>query len=401
VTEFNAGELGWSGRRRVSILGATGSVGASTLDLIERNADRFEVVALTAATSVDDLADAAIRHDAALAVIADPGKYEALKSRLAGSRTQPAAGPEALCEAAAMPADCTVAAIVGAAGLQPTMAAVRAGRRIALANKECLVAAGDLFTEAVRQAGAELIPVDSEHSAIFQLIDGRSTRAIEKITLTASGGPFRTWSLEELACATPEQAVRHPNWSMGHKISVDSATLMNKGLELIEAFHLFDIPHAALDVVVHPQSIVHCLVAYQDGSVLAQLACPDMRTPIAVGLSWPCRMPAPTARLDLTMIGSLDFEAPDYARFPALATAKAALARGDGAPAVLNASNEIAVEAFLQGRAGFLDIAMIVAKSVEIAEARGLLRQPRSLEDVFSLDHEARVLARTVIERLG
>lgn len=387
----------WGGRRRVTVLGATGSVGASTLDLIGRNPAQFEVVALTAHRNAQELAALAKMHRAKLAVIADPACFGELKSLLAGSGIEVAAGAAALEAAAEVSADCVVAGIVGAAGLGPTLVAARQGRRIALANKECLVAAGTLFMDAVKASGADLVPIDSEHSAVFQVLHGNVIEAVEKITLTASGGPFRTWSRTDLERATPAQAVRHPNWSMGQKISVDSATLMNKGLELIEAYHLFGVDAERLDVVVHPQSIVHCLVAFRDGSVLAQLACPDMRTPIAIGLSWPLRMPAPTERLDLVKSGRLDFEAPDYQRFPALRVALGALRRGGGAPAVLNASNEVAVEAFLEGRAGFLDIAAIVEKSLDIADARGLLSQPSSVEDVLDLDLEARHLARSVI----
>lgn len=387
-------------RRRVSVLGATGSVGASTLDLVARNSKDFQIAALTANTNVDELVALAVRHGAELAVIADPARYGELKAKLAGTGVKAAGGPAALDEAASVPADCVVAAIVGAAGLAPTLTAARCGTRIALANKECLVAAGVLFTDVVRESGAELVPVDSEHSAVFQVLHGGDTGSVEKITLTASGGPFRTWTKEALAVATVAQAVRHPNWSMGQKISIDSATLMNKGLELIEAFHLFAIDKEALDVVVHPQSIVHCLVSFTDGSVLAQLACPDMRTPIAIGLSWPLRMPAPTDRLDLVKVGRLDFEAPDHERFPALRVAKAALKRGGGAPAVLNAANEMAVEAFIGGRAGFLDIATIVEKSLDMAERRGMLSQPCSVEEVLGLDQDSRELARSVISRL-
>ncbi|MGD9784962.1 MAG: 1-deoxy-D-xylulose-5-phosphate reductoisomerase [Hyphomicrobiaceae bacterium] len=382
---------------RLVVLGATGSIGRSTLDLVRRERHRFEVVALTANADAEQLASLAAEFGAKRAVVADASAYGRLKSALAGSAIVAAAGTAALVEAATMPADCVVAAIVGAAGLAPTLAGVRQGCRVALANKECLVAAGDLFMREVASSGAELLPVDSEHSAAFQALGASSRETIETITLTASGGPFRTWDKARLAAATPAEALRHPNWSMGSKITIDSATMMNKGLELIEAFHLFPVGEHQLKVVVHPQSIVHCLVGYRDGSVLAQLSSPDMRTPIALALAWPDRMAAPTRRLDLAEIGALTFEAPDEERFPALAIARAALRRGGVAPAVLNAANEIAVEAFLAGRIGFLDIAGTVAKSLDAAEARGLIGPAGDLDSVLAIDGEARHLARTLL----
>jgi 1-deoxy-D-xylulose-5-phosphate reductoisomerase len=300
-------------------------------------------------------------------------------------------------EAAAAEADCTVAAIVGSAGLKPTLRAVAQGRRLALANKECLVTAGSVFMAAIASAGTELLPVDSEHSAAFQALGSSALESIEQILLTASGGPFRTWSLKELATATPEQAIRHPNWSMGPKISIDSATMMNKALELIEAYHLFNVKPQKLGVVVHPQSIIHCLVSYCDGSVLAQLSCPDMRTPIALSLSWPARMVAPTERLDLAKLKSLTFEAPDHERFPALRLAEEVLARGDGAPAVLNAANEVAVAAFVGKRIGFLQIAETVARTVDAAERSGLLSAPANIDDVMEIDRRARELAQSLM----
>jgi 1-deoxy-D-xylulose-5-phosphate reductoisomerase len=379
--------------RRVTVLGATGSVGTSTLDLVGRHPQVFEVVALTAHSNVAALAELALRHRASLAVIADESRYGALKERLAGSGIEAAAGASGLLAAALRPADYVMAAIIGAAGLRPTLAAVSQGRRVALANKECLALAGEIFMKAVRQAGTELVPVDSEHSAVFQSIAGADPASIERIVLTASGGPFRTWSLEALAHATPEQALCHPNWSMGRKITVDSATLMNKGLELIEAYHLFPVEPAQLEVVVHPQSIVHALVAYRDGSMLAQLASPDMRTPIALSLSWPNRMDAPTKRLDLVEIGQLSFERPDEVRFQALGLARQAMRQGGTAPAVLNAANEIAVEAFLAGRLGFLQIAQLVAETLEVAEGRGVLGSAQDLGAVLAADTAARKLA--------
>ena len=380
-------------RKRVTVLGATGSVGTSTLDLVGRHPQLFEVVALTAHSNVEALAELALRHRAALAVVADESRYGALKERLAGSGIEVAAGATGLLAAALRPADYVMAGIIGAAGLRPTLAAVSQGRRVALANKECLVLAGEIFMKAVRQAGTELVPVDSEHSAVFQSIAGADPASIERIVLTASGGPFRTWSLEQLAHATPEQALCHPNWTMGRKITVDSATLMNKGLELIEACHLFPVEPAQLEVVVHPQSIVHALVAYRDGSMLAQLASPDMRTPIALSLSWPNRMDAPTKRLDLVEIGQLSFERPDEARFAALGLAREAMRQGGTAPAVLNAANEIAVEAFLAGRLGFLQIAQLVAETLEVAEGRGVLGSAQDLSAVLAADAAARKLA--------
>jgi 1-deoxy-D-xylulose-5-phosphate reductoisomerase len=380
-------------RKRVTVLGATGSVGTSTLDLIGRNPHLFEVVALTAHSNVEALAELAVRHGASLAVVADETRYGALKERLSGSGIEVAAGAAALIAAAERPADCVMAGIIGAAGLRPTLAAVSQGRRVALANKECLVLAGEIFMKAVRQAGTELVPVDSEHSAVFQSLAGADPASIERIVLTASGGPFRTWSVEELAHATPQQALCHPNWTMGRKITIDSATLMNKGLELIEAYHLFPIEPGQLEVVVHPQSIVHALVAYRDGSMLAQLASPDMRTPIALSLSWPGRMDTPTKRLDLVEIGQLSFERPDERRFKALALARQAMQQGGTAPAVLNAANEIAVEAFLAGRLGFLQIAQLVAETLEIAERQGVLGDAQDLSAVLAVDAMARKLA--------
>lgn len=378
---------------RLSVLGATGSIGTSTLDLVARAPERFEIQALTAQSNVDALAALARRHRAKLAVIGDEGLLAALREALSGTGIKAAAGPDALVEAALMPADCVMAAIVGAAGLRPTFAAASRGARVALANKECLVSAGHVFTAEIARSGAELLPVDSEHSAAFQALAGADPGTIEKIVLTASGGPFRTWTREALEAATPAQALKHPNWSMGAKVTIDSATLMNKGLELIEAFHLFPVSAEALDCVVHPQSIVHCLVSYVDGSVLAQLAAPDMRTPIAVALAWPNRMAAPTERLDLARLGSLTFEAPDESRFPALRVAKAALRRGDTAPAVLNAANEVAVRAFLDGQLKFLDIAALVEETLEEAERQGAICPAQCLDDILAVDALARRLA--------
>ncbi|MBX9588731.1 MAG: 1-deoxy-D-xylulose-5-phosphate reductoisomerase [Hyphomonadaceae bacterium] len=385
--------LAGPGRRRITVLGATGSVGKSTLDLIGRNPHLFEVVALSANRDAKGLAELALLHRAQLAVLADESRYAELKDHLAGTGIEAAAGAAALIDAASRPADCVMAGIIGAAGLRPTLAAVSQGRRVALANKECLVCAGKIFMQAVHGAGTELMPVDSEHSAVFQVLAGADPEAFERIVLTGSGGPFRTWSLAQLERVTPEQALQHPNWSMGRKITIDSATLMNKGLELIEAYHLFPVRADQLDVVVHPQQIIHALVAYRDGSMLAQLACPDMRTPIAISLAWPMRMATPTKRLDLTEIGQFTFERPDEARFKALGLARQALANGGMAPAVLNAANEVAVEAFLTGRLKFLHIPQLVAETLEMADGRGLLAEAGDLGGVLATDAAARELA--------
>lgn len=385
--------------KRLTVLGATGSIGESTLDLVGRTPGAFEIIALTAQSNAARLAELAVRHGARFAVIGDEARYADLKEYLAGTGIKVSAGSAALVAAAAEPADCVMAAIVGAAGLSPTFEAVRQGRRVALANKECLVSAGSVFMDELKKRGTELLPVDSEHSAAFQALGAADPSSVETITLTASGGPFRTWTHDQIVRATPEAALRHPNWSMGPKITIDSATLMNKGLELIEAYHLFPVEPHQLGCVVHPQSIVHCLVAFTDGSVLAHLSPPDMRTPIAVALAWPARMQAPTERLDLAKLASLTFEAPDERRFPALRIAREALERGGAAPAVLNAANEVAVEAFLDRTIGFLDIAATVATCLERAESLGLMKPLMNLEDVLAVDAEARRLARSVLIR--
>ena len=382
--------------RTITILGATGSVGRSTLDLLERDPERFDVLALTARTDVAGLAEAARRVGARRAVVADPSLLQALREALAGSETEAAAGEAALLEAAATGADWTMAAIVGTAGLSPTMTAIRGGKTVALANKEALVSAGAIMTEAARQSGTQILPVDSEHNAIFQCFDRERPETVRSVTLTASGGPFRERSREQMRGVTPQEAVAHPNWAMGAKISVDCATLMNKGLELIEAFHLFPLPAEAFGVVIHSQSVVHSFVEYVDGSVLAQLGAPDMRIPIAHTLAWPERMETPCERLDLVRTGSLTFEAPDLERFPALALAGAALREGGAKPAVLNAANEIAVGAFLNGRIGFLDIASIASETLQCCTPAA----PASLEAVFEVDREARGAAAAIVERL-
>jgi 1-deoxy-D-xylulose-5-phosphate reductoisomerase len=375
--------------KTVTILGATGSVGTSTLDLIEREPDRFRVVALTANCDVDRLAAAAIRTNAEFAVVADESCLPALKAALSGTNIEAGGGPDAIREAAMSRAEWTMGAIVGCAGLKPVMAAIEGGRTVVIANKEPLVSAGEVILAAAARTGATLLPADSEHNAIFQCFDPARPERVRRIILTCSGGPFRDWSLEQMREVTPEQAVAHPNWSMGAKISVDSATCMNKGLELIEAARLFPVAHDAIEIVIHPQSVVHSLVDYVDGSVLAQLGPPDMRTPIAHTLAWPDRMATPMAPLDLVAIGRLDFEAPDPVRFPALRLAREALDAGGARPAILNATNEVAVEAFLQRRIRFLEIAAIV----EHVLTRYDPAAPDSVDAVLAIDAEARVLA--------
>ena len=384
-------------RRRVSILGATGSVGTSTLDLVERHPDQFEVIALTAARNVAALAEAAKRTDAKLAVIDDPALLFELEQRLEGSACRAASGRDALIEAAAGEAEWVMAAIVGGAGLEPVMAAIEGGRTIALANKESLVTAGELMIAAARQSGATILPVDSEHNAIFQCLAGNRSCDVARLVLTASGGPFRERTREQMAEMTPAQAVAHPNWSMGAKISVDSATMMNKGLELIEAHHLFGLPSERIDILVHPQSVIHSMVEYVDGSVLAQLGSPDMRIPIAYALAFPERMETPAERLDLARIGALSFETPDLDRFPALQVARDALEAGGAAPTVLNAANEEAVAAFLAGSIGFLDIVRIV----EEALARMSAAAPRSIAEVIDIDQAARALAKGLMNEMA
>jgi 1-deoxy-D-xylulose-5-phosphate reductoisomerase len=379
--------------RSLSILGSTGSIGTSTLDLVARHRDRFRIDVLAANTNVTLLASQARAFSAELAVVADESRLVELEDRLAGTGIATAGGEQALIEAASRPVDILMAAIVGSAGLAPTLSAVRRGTTVALANKECLVSAGDLFMREIAAAGGVLLPVDSEHSAIFQVLDPAQRAQVTRIVLTASGGPFRDWGLEAMRAATPEQALRHPNWEMGPKLTIDSATMMNKGLELIEAHHLFAMPEDRLDVVVHPQSVVHSMVEYADGSVLAQMGTPDMRTPIAYALAWPDRMAAPTARLDLRRIGQLTFEAVDAERFPAIGLALECLRRGCGAPTVLNAANEVAVAAFLGGRIGFLEIVDLVRRTVEAADRDGLLREVEDLSAVAGLDTRARELA--------
>jgi 1-deoxy-D-xylulose-5-phosphate reductoisomerase len=372
--------------KSVTILGSTGSIGRSTVDLLAANPDRYRVVALVGNRNATLLAEQALLLRAELAVCCDESMHATLREALAGSGVRTACGERAVLEAARMGADWTMAAITGAVGLAPTLAAVEGGRQIALANKEALVCAGDVMLRAVRAAGATLLPVDSEHNAIFQSLAGSDRGGLEKIILTASGGPFRNATREEMARATPAAALKHPVWSMGAKISIDSATLFNKGLEVIEAARLFDLQESEIDVLVHPQSVVHGMVCYRDGSVLAQLGAPDMRVPIAHALAWPERLATGSPRLDLAMVGRLDFAPPDEARFPALRLAREALRAGGGAAAVLNAANEVAVEAFLKGRIGFLDIAAIVEEVI----SRHGGREAATLQAVMAIDAEAR-----------
>ena len=379
--------------RSLSIFGATGSVGEQTLDLVRRNRADWNVVALTANSNVAALADAAREFAAEVAVVADERHLDDLRDALAGSGIEAAAGRSALCEAAARPVDMTVAAIVGCAGLGPVMAAIEQGGTIALANKEALVSAGEVMTAAVDRHGATLLPVDSEHNAIFQCLQGGELADVRSITLTASGGPLRL--VEDLSAVTPEQAIAHPNWDMGAKISVDSATMFNKGLELIEAHHLFPVGLDRIRIVVHPQSVIHSMVEYRDGSTLAQLGPSDMRVPIASCLAWPARMDTPMAPLDLPAIGEMSFFAPDEVRFPATRLAREAAQVGGAAPAVLNAANEIAVAAFLDRKIPFSRIALLVE---DVLNQGDLPSPPQTLEDVLRVDEDARTLAMRMLE---
>jgi 1-deoxy-D-xylulose-5-phosphate reductoisomerase len=387
--------------RRVTILGATGSIGASTVDLIKRNRERFRVEAVSARRNAAALAKIAREVGAQFAVVADPVAYGDLKEALAGTGIAAAAGEAALLEAAERPADWVMAAISGAVGLKPTLAAIERGATVALANKECLVCAGALFMRRAASAGATLLPVDSEHNAIFQALGAGAREDVKRVILTASGGPFRTWSLEAIRAATPEQALRHPNWSMGPKITVDSASLMNKGLELIEAHHLFALKPDEIDVLVHPQSVVHGLVEFRDGSVVAQLGSPDMRIPIAHCLAWPQRIDGPAPRLDLARLRELTFEAPDLARFPALALARYALATGGAAPTVLNAADEIAVGEFIARRISFPAITALVEATLDAAAARGLLAEPAAIDAALAIDHVARSIALALLPEIA
>lgn len=379
--------------KSVTILGSTGSIGCNTLDLISREKEKFNVKALTANKNVKKLAEQVISVDADLAVIADDSLLSELKDALSGTSIKAASGQSGLDEAASMDAEWVMSSIVGAAGLKPTLSAVRRGATIALANKECLVCAGSFMMDQVRDHGATILPVDSEHNAIFQVFDFDNPETIDKVTLTASGGPFWNTPVSELGSITPEQAVNHPNWSMGAKISVDSATMMNKGLEIIEAYYLFPISKDKLDVLIHPQSIIHSMVSYMDGSVLAQLGTPDMRTPISYALGWPDRMKTPSKKLDLAEIGKLSFIKPDDEHFPSLKITREVLQNGGSAPTILNASNEVAVYAFLEGKIGFLDIAKIVEETL----SRISFDKMTSLDHVHEVDENARRIAQEQI----
>ena len=382
-------------QRRLVLLGATGSIGRSTVDIVEQAPHAFAVEAVAGGRDVAALAELAIRVGARFAAIRDETLYHDLKSALSGSKVEPAAGAKAVVEAALRPADIVVGAISGAAGVEPTYAALAEGRTIALANKECLVCAGGPFMRKAAETRATILPLDSEHDALWQALGGADAKSVEKLIITASGGPFRTWSAEQIAAATREQALKHPNWSMGQKITIDSASMMNKGLELIEASHLFGVPAERLDVLVHPQSIIHGLVAFADGSVTASLYAPDMRVPIAHCLAWPDRLRTNAKRLDLAEIATLTFEKPDLGRFPALGVAMDALRQGGAMPTVLNAANEIAVEAFLAGAVGFPEIARIVGEACERAARDNFAREPASIEEALAVDHIVRESSRT------
>lgn len=383
----------------VTILGATGSIGASTLDLVRRNRSRYQITALTARRNAAALAKLAREFGVEFAAVADVDAYAELKDALGGAGIAAGAGESALIEAAQRPASWVMAAITGASGLQPTLAAVERGAIVALANKECLVCAGELFMRRAATLGTTILPVDSEHNALFQAMSSGRPTEVRRVILTASGGPFRTWSREAIAAATPEQALRHPNWSMGPKVTIDSATLMNKGLELIEAHHLFALPSKQIDVVVHPQSVVHGLVEFCDGSVVAQLGTPDMRIPIAHCLAWPDRIDGPAPRLDLAKVANLTFEAPDIERFPALALARKAMETGGSAPTILNAANEIAVAGFLDGRLPFLGIAALVEATLAKTARPG--RRLESVADALDVDHTARLTAVDLLPQIA
>jgi len=378
---------------RITVLGATGSIGQSLADLIARDPERFEVVALVANRNAALLADMARRLNASAAVLAEASCYQDLSDELQGTGIAVSAGAEAVLEAVDRDTDIVVGAIVGSAGLFPTMRAIRPGRRIALANKECLVCAGDLFMARIRETGAELLPVDSEHNAIYQVFEADKADQVESVILTASGGPFRSFARADMNKVTPAQALKHPNWDMGARITIDSATMMNKGFEVIEASHLFPVAHDQLSVLVHPQSVVHGLVQYKDGSLLAQLGSPDMRTPIAHCLAYPERMEVPVKRLDLAQIARLSFEAPDLERFPALRLALEAMKAGGGAPAVLNAADEVAVAAFLAGEIGFMDIPAAIDAVLEDLEGACGSEAVGSVEAILDLDCTARARA--------
>ena len=385
----------------MTLLGATGSIGASTVDLLKRERNRFRVEAVCANKSAAALAALARELGARFAAVADPAAYGDLKAALAGTGIEVAAGESGLIEAAERPAEWVIGAITGAAGLKPTLAAAERGAIVALANKETLVCAGGLFMRRAAASGATVLPVDSEHNALFQAMSGSRREDVRRVILTASGGPFRAAPAEAVKAATVEQALKHPNWSMGAKITIDSATLMNKGLELIEAHHLFALASEQIDVLVHPQSIVHSLVEFCDGSLIAQLGSPDMRIPIAYCLAWPERIAGPAPRLDLARAATLTFEEPDLERFPALGLARRALEAGGAAPTVLNAANEVAVGEFLARRLNFAGISALVEATLDAALSRNWTAEPESVDEALSVDHNARLLARTLLPEIA
>ena len=387
--------------RSVTLLGATGSIGSSTIDLLQREPGRYRIEAVTANRNAKLLAKLARELGARFAAIGDPQSFAELKAELSGSGIEAAAGADALVEAAQRPADWVMAAITGAASLKPTLAAAERGATVAIANKECLVCAGALFMRRAAAAGATVLPVDSEHNAVFQALASGRREEVRRVILTASGGPFRTWSRDAISKVTVEQALKHPTWVMGPKVTIDSATLMNKGLELIEAHHLFALRAEELDVVVHPQSVVHGLVEFRDGSVIAQLGSPDMRIPISHCLGWPERMGTPAPRLDLARVATLSFEEPDPVRFPALRLARKALEVGGGAPTVLNAANEIAVREFVERRLGFDGIPALVEATLEAADRRGVMKEPQSADEAVEIDHNSRRLAADLLPEIA
>jgi len=387
--------------RTVTVLGATGSVGMSTVDLLKRGNGRYRVEAVTAHKNASQLAQIARDLNARFAAIADPAAYDELKAALSGTGIEAAAGDAALLEAAERPAEWVMAAVSGSVGLKPTLAAARRGATVALANKECLVCAGGVFMRTAAASGASVLPVDSEHNAIFQALAAGPRQDVSRIVITASGGPFRTWTREAMRSATVEQALKHPNWSMGPKITIDSATMFNKCLELVEAHHLFAVEPARLAVLVHPQSIIHGMVEYRDGSVVAQLGSPDMRTPIAHCLAYPSRIEGPSPKLDLAKIGQLTFEAPDPERFPSLGLGQRALVTGGAAPTVLNAANEVAVASFLGRKIGFGGIAALVEATLDAAERRNAVAEPQDIDEALAVDHMARSLAHDLLPEIA
>src|SRR5436853_29928 len=387
--------------RRVTILGANGSIGSSTVDLLKRQNGRFTVQAMPSHENVAALAKFAREMGARFPAVGDHGAYRDLKSELSGSGIEAASGPDAVAEAARRPAEWVIGAITGAAGLEPALAAIERGATLALANKECLVCAGSLFMRRARQTGATVLPVDSEHNALFQALTAGRREDVTKVVITASGGPFRTWSKDDIRKATLQAALKHPNWSMGPKVTIDSATLMNKGLEVIEAYHLFGLKPDEIEVLVHPQSIVHGMVEFRDGSVIAHLGAHDMRMPIPHCLAWPDRIDGPAKGLDLAEIGSLTFEKPDLDRFPALGLAWQALRAGSGATTVLNAANEIAVAEFVEGKITFPGIPALVEATLEAASRRGVMREPGSIADAIAVDHNSRSLARDLLPEIA